>query len=37
MSDTYMQHINNQTINGVHYKENKKQEFAKVLLTKSFW
>ena len=31
MSNTYMEHIYNQlqTINGVHYKENKKQEFAK--------
>ena len=29
MSNTYMEHINNQTINGGHYKENKKREFAK--------
>ena len=24
MSNTYMEHIDNQTINGVHYKENRK-------------
>ena len=33
MSTTYMEHIDNQTINGVHYKENKKQEFVKFLFT----